>query len=81
MTLADLRAMRDNLAASENGPRFLGIPDRWFDAGLFRCINGHVSAWILKSETLGRDACLAGGCMAPVLITFPEDFDDPEVST
>lgn len=54
----------------------MGIPDRWFAAPgpLFRCTQGHVSARVLKSEALGRDACLA--CMEPVLITFPEDKDD-----
>lgn len=76
MRLVELLANRDAMAASEPGPRFMGIPDRWFAAPgpLFRCTQGHVSARVLKSEALGRDACLA--CMEPVLITFPEDKDD-----
>lgn len=77
MTALDvLRAMRDDLAASEPGPKFMKLPDRWFDppGPRFRCTNGHVSRCLLKSEERG-DICLA--CGAPVLLTFPEDFDDP----
>lgn len=56
---------------------FLGIPDRWYDVHKFRCYNGHVSTMVLKSEALGGDACLE--CYSPVLMTFPEDEDDPVV--
>lgn len=74
----ELLAMRNDLAASEPGPRFLSKPDRWFDEGpRFRCTNGHVSSMVLKSEALGRDACLA--CKEPTVLTFPEDVDDPGV--
>ena len=38
-------------------------------------MNDHVSKTILKSEGLGRDACLA--CMGPLVMTFPEDKDGP----
>lgn len=56
-------------------PAFMGIPDRWYAPGQFRCINGHVSTTILRSEGLHRDACLA--CFEPVMMTFPEDKDGP----
>lgn len=78
ITFEALFAMRNELAAAELGPRFLGKPDRWYDQGpRFRCTNGHVSSMVLKSESLGRDACLA--CEEPTVLTFPEDVDDPEV--
>lgn len=51
---------------------FLGLPDRWCEAGKFRCRTGHVSVRILKSETRG-DLCLS--CQEPVLLTFPEDTE------
>lgn len=68
-----LRAVAD----AEDGPKFKGWPERWMDAGLRRCINDHVSSFVLKSEALGRDACLAAGCRAPLWLTFPEDHDGP----
>jgi len=80
--LDDLLILRGELIASEPGPRFMAIPERWYDEGpLFRCTSGHVSSRVLKSEELGRYACLAGTpkgqCLAHVVITFPEDVDDP----
>lgn len=56
---------------STGAQMFMGIPDRWFDSPRYRCENGHVSTTILKSEKLGRNACLK--CFARVRITFPED--------
>lgn len=59
-------------AAQLNGLRmFMGIPDYWYDSPHWRCTEGHVSTAYLKSEGLGRDACLA--CAAHVMLTFPED--------
>ena len=56
-------------------PTFMGIPDRWYEAHLFRCERGHVSSMILKTETRG-DRCLA--CHGRVKMTFPEDYEaDP----
>lgn len=60
---------------AEGGEMFMGTPDRWFEGGLRRCVNDHVSRMVLKSEALGRHACLA--CGAPVFMTFPEDKDGP----
>ncbi len=60
--------------AKETGPRFLGLPERWLDDPHWRCPNGHVSTRYLKSEELGRDACLE--CRGVLWTTFPEDMDD-----
>lgn len=58
--------------ASELGERmFLGIPDRWYEGGKWRCVNGHVSDCILK--TAKGDRCLE--CNRLVLLTFPEDVE------
>lgn len=64
-------------AEASGAKMFLGIPDAWYDkpGPKFRCVNDHVSTTILKSEGLGRDACLA--CMGEVVMTFPEDKDGP----
>jgi hypothetical protein len=76
-----LVAMRDDLARSEPGPFFMGKPDRWYEppGPRFRCTRGHVIGAVLKSEGLGRDACLS--CQAPVVLTFPEDTSDSAVRT
>lgn len=78
MSFEALRLLRDSIAAFETGPRFMGIPERWYEPpGLkFRCAEGHVSRTLLKSEERGS-ICMA--CFGPVLMTFPEDFDDPGV--
>ena len=52
-------------------PMFMGRPDRWFEAPLWRCRNGHVSKRFLRSEGANADLCLACGCR--VRLTFPED--------
>lgn len=56
---------------------FLGIPEVWYEkpGPKYRCVNDHVSTMILKSEGLGRDACLE--CMGAMVMTFPEDKDGP----
>lgn len=86
--LEELLALRAYLVSIEPSPLFMGIPDRWYRDGpeypyghpgrgpRFRCARGHVSEMVLKTETRG-DRCLAGGCGAPVMMTFPEDVDDP----
>ncbi len=58
---------------------FMGWPDRWYVDRKVRCERGHVSRTVLKSEGLGRAACLAGGCGGHVVMTFPEDVDGPLV--
>lgn len=73
-------ALNDQLVAiarAEGGEQFLGWPDRWYDKPHWRCINGHVSTMVIKSEALRRDACPKGQCFAPVHLTFPEDLDGP----
>lgn len=74
---AELDALRDRARAERDAgaPMFIGRPDRWYEAGLRRCENGHVSTRTLSSEALGRDACLAAGCMGRVALTFPEDVE------
>jgi hypothetical protein len=59
----------------ESGPRFLGAPERWLDDPTWRCENGHVSKRYLKSERLGRSACLE--CEGHLWLTFPEDRERP----
>lgn len=73
--MANLDAALRAIAAAETGPLFMSWPDRWWEAHLWRCPNGHVSSTVLRSEALGRDACLA--CRAPLHLTFPEDVDGP----
>lgn len=73
-TLDELRAARTPFIAAEPGPLFLGLPDRWYEPAHFRCLNDHVSTFILKSESKG-DLCLE--CFAPLLMTLPEDRDGP----
>lgn len=57
------------------GETFLGVPDRWLEppGPKYRCMNGHVSRRVLKSEAAGRDLCLA--CHGRLTLTFPEDED------
>lgn len=62
---------REEALAREEGPFFMGVPERWLDDPTWRCASGHVSKRYLKSEATGRDLCLA--CRAPVRLTFPED--------
>ncbi len=59
---------------NENGPFFLGLPERWLDSPTFRCEGGHVMNWYIKSERLGYNACPT--CEQPVWTTFPEDKND-----
>lgn len=65
--------------AKETGPRFLGLPERWYTEGpVWRCESGHVSTNYLKSEALGRAACLE--CRGHLWLTFPEDCEPAAVS-
>ena len=75
---ARLRQIADEELARTGGTTFMEWPDRWWDTFLRRCTNDHVSRMTLKSEALGRDACLA--CGAHVHMTFPEDRDGPLTS-
>lgn len=64
--------------AKELGPRFLGLPERWYDEGpKWRCETGHVSTRYLKCEEDGN-VCLA--CRKPIYLTFPEDEEAPELN-
>ena len=72
--VARLKDFLEERMQVEAGPRFMGIPERWFPQPLFRCENGHVSTAILKSEALWRDACLE--CWGQVGLTYPEDRED-----
>lgn len=63
------------IADAEGGEMFMGWPDRWWADAHWRCEQGHVSTSVLRSEALGRDACLA--CRSPLTLTFPEDRDGP----
>jgi len=48
---------------------FLNTPDEWYEPYHVVCENGHVSTRTLKSEALGRNACLA--CMGEVYLCPP----------
>ena len=57
---------------------FLGAPDVWWEAGLFRCAEGHVSRMLIGTERgkLCRDCYCAGGD-GSVWLTHPDDIDGP----
>lgn len=74
-SIEELRHRQKLAIAFEGGPMFVGLPDRWHAARpTWRCVNGHVSHNFLKSEGLGRAACLA--CMGELVRTCPEDFEE-----
>ena len=85
MMVGELVQLQSVLISFEAGPRFMGIPERWYADGpdkpyghpdrgpKFRCVNGHVSTRVLKTEARG-DRCLA--CDGNLVMTFPEDKDD-----
>jgi hypothetical protein len=80
MTFIELCKALDKIKAYEylKGERvFLGIPDRWYDNALFRCPNGHVSHWVIRSEAKGGDCCPS--CYEFMKMTFPEDKEGPLV--
>ena len=77
MTMAVLVDKLRAKADKEGGKQFLGWPDRWWADPHYRCLNNHVSVSVLKSEALGRNACLAPGCRERLVLTFPEDRDGP----
>lgn len=79
-TITELRAQLVAIGEAEDGPMFMERPDRWWDNAHYRCVNGHVSTTVLKSERLGRDACLAADCEEALTLTFPEDTDGPLVA-
>lgn len=64
-----------NAERDAGAPMFMGVPDRWYEGGKFRCEGDHVSRHYLKSEGLGYSACLK--CGERVHTTFPEDEDGP----
>lgn len=70
---AELRAIADAELAATGGSTFMEWPDRWWDAFLRRCAEGHVSSMTLGTEQ--GDRCLA--CRGQVCMTFPEDVDGP----
>ena len=86
-TLKAALAARAEVEKIDGEPMFLGRPDRWYEAAWFRCEHGHVTGMVLKSEELGRDACLSGQtkpylpnggpCLGRLLLTFPEDETGP----
>lgn len=78
MTWDELRTVlraRADAEIADGGEVFMGWPDRWYADPHWRCINDHVSTRVLKSEALGRDACLAASCRERLHLTFPEDSD------
>jgi hypothetical protein len=54
---------------------FMGKPDRWYETPHWRCDNGHVSTWYIKSEALRDSVCPS--CRTTVWLTFPEDKEMP----
>jgi len=74
ISFENLQAELQTRGEQEDGPMFMGKPDRWYDKPHWRCSNDHVSTTYLKSEERGA-VCLA--CGEAVLLTFPEDRDGP----
>jgi hypothetical protein len=56
------------LKLAYEGEKFMGTPDEWYEPCHWWCDNGHRSRRYLKSERLGYNACLAGGCGMPVYL-------------
>ncbi len=75
-----MKAKLIEIAEAEGGEMRWGRPNRWWDDATWRCPNEHVSKSVLRSEALGRDACLFAACRAPLALTFPEDRDGPLVA-
>lgn len=81
----ELRSALKAIGEAEDGPMFMGWPDRWYEGPpgrgtpLWRCPNEHVSEWYVKSEERGA-LCPAGSCQEHVVITFPEDVEGPLVA-
>lgn len=73
MTFEEVSRELRKRADAEGGPLFMKWPDRWYEGGLWRCANDHVSRSTLKTEKGSR--CLA--CQGRVHMTFPEDEDGP----
>lgn len=55
-------------AADAGEASFMGLPDAWYDAGRYGCVQGHVSTTALGTETRG-DRCLA--CDGSAIIIPP----------
>lgn len=65
---------RGSIFANIAGVEIVGnVPDRWYDNTRWRCQNGHVSPWHIKSEAQGRDTCTS--CGEQALMSFPEDHE------
>jgi hypothetical protein len=75
MEVARMAVVPDPKLNAEVGPHFMGIPERWLDSPTWRCSNGHVSKYYLRSESYG-DRCLE--CRAGVRLTYPEDKEAGE---
>lgn len=60
---------------SSSGPRWFGIPKRWFDAGRLRCEQGHVCSAHTTNEISGMTCIICG---STVWLTFPEDQTKPQ---
>ena len=68
------RTTRLRAEAAANGEAmFLGIPESWYEAGKWRCEEGHISTTILTGDA--GDRCLA--CGTAVMLTHPDDSEAP----
>lgn len=56
---------------------FLGIPETWLDDPTYACVHGHVSKFILRSETRG-DLCLL--CHTSVRMVPPDTMPGDEAA-
>lgn len=65
--LDELLLLRAKAAFQSDEPKFMGLPDAWFDDRTVICQNGHVSTSILKTDR--GDRCLA--CTSQVLMVPP----------
>ncbi len=62
---------------AERGPRWFGLPKRWFDAGRVRCEQGHVMQAHTTNQISGM-TCIV--CGSTVWLTFPEDQTKPKTT-
>lgn len=72
--IKDIHGLRQ-VWADAGARMFLKIPDAWMEppGPKYRCIRGHVSKLVIKSDT--GDRCPA--CLENVVMTFPTDADGP----
>ena len=68
-------AFRKSWAIKHEVVAYSGIPETWFAAPNYRCVNGHVSTHVRENTSLCNSIC--SRCNSIAMITFPDDQDGP----